>query len=88
MSDDDRLRVVATRLGPLRNEFVFVGGMVRSLLVTDPAAGPARPTHDVDIIFEVGSRTEYDAMNAQLRQRGFREDDSEAPLSVDGSSTE
>jgi hypothetical protein len=44
------LRTVADRLGPTREELVFVGGMVRSLLITDPGAPPARPTDDIDVV--------------------------------------
>ena len=40
---------VAEALGELRSRFVFVGGCATGLLITDPAAPAARPTHDVDI---------------------------------------
>ena len=46
------LRAVAKGLGPLRDS-VAVGGMIRGLLITDPAAGPLRPTDDVDMIIDV-----------------------------------
>jgi hypothetical protein len=68
------LRVVAARLGPLREEVVFVGGVVRSLLITDPAAPAARPTDDIDLIAAAGSRAEYYALAARLHALGFRED--------------
>jgi hypothetical protein len=75
------LRTVADRLGSLREEVVFVGGMVRSLLITDPGAPPARPTDDIDVIAAIGSRQEYYALAARLRALGFREDHREkAPL--------
>ena len=67
------LRTVAVRLGPLREEVAFVGGMIRSLLITDPGAPPARPTDDVDIVAAISSRTESYALAARLRALGFRE---------------
>jgi predicted nucleotidyltransferase len=82
------LRTVAVRLGPLREEVAFVGGMIRSLLITDPGAPPARPTDDVDIVAAISSRTEYYALAARLRALGFQEDHRDkAPLcrwTVDG----
>jgi predicted nucleotidyltransferase len=75
------LRTVADRLGPIREEFVFVGGMVRSLLTTDPGAPPARPTDDIDVVAAISSRAEYYALAERLRALGFREDHREkAPL--------
>lgn len=63
MNDPDRLRIVATQFADLRDRFVFVGGMVRHLLTTDPAAGPARVTDDVDVIIDLPSRTDLEALN-------------------------
>ncbi len=67
------LLLVAARLGDLCDRVVFVGGMVRGLLVTDPAVVGPRPTRDVDLITELPSAIEYYAMSAALRHRGFRE---------------
>jgi hypothetical protein len=39
-----------------RDSFVFVGGAVVDLLITDPAAPYARSTKDVDVIVEAASR--------------------------------
>jgi predicted nucleotidyltransferase len=75
------LRTVAARLGPIREEVVFVGGMIRSLLITDPGAPAARPTDDIDVVAAVSSRTEYYALAERLRALGFQEDRREkAPL--------
>jgi hypothetical protein len=75
------LLVVARHLGELRQRVVFVGGMIRSLLVTDPAAGGARPTDDVDLIIEAPTRAAYYALNESLRKLDFREANEEgAPL--------
>ena len=65
--------VVARHLGELRDRVVFVGGMVRSLLVTDPAAGRARPTDDVDLIVDVPSTPAYYEFQRSLRDQRFRE---------------
>jgi predicted nucleotidyltransferase len=78
----ERLCLVARKLGPLRERVVFLGGATTSLLVTDPAAPPPRPTKDVDLIIEVGSRVEYSTtLREQLLDLGFREDtDEDAPV--------
>ena len=82
------LRTVATRLGPLREEVAFVGGMIRSLLITDLGAPAARPTDDVDIVAAISTQPEYYALAARLRALGFQEDHREkAPLcrwTIDG----
>lgn len=68
------LRYVAEHLGSLRDEVVFLGGMVTGLLVTDPGAPVARSTDDIDLIVEVASTVKY---QTELRDRllalGFRE---------------
>jgi hypothetical protein len=75
------LLLVAARLGDLCDRVVFVGGMVRGLLVTDPAVVGPRPTRDVDLITELPSTIAYYAMGEELRRRGFRESQEEdAPI--------
>jgi predicted nucleotidyltransferase len=68
------LLVVVRRLGDLRDRVVFVGGMVRGLLVTDAGAAPERPTDDVDLIVELASTAAYHRLAVKLRALGFRED--------------
>lgn len=68
------LEAVALRLGRLSEEFVFVGGAVVGLLLTDEAAPPARPTRDVDVVVEATTVLEYEAVKAKLREAGFREE--------------
>jgi hypothetical protein len=87
------LRSIGRRLGEdLRDRVVFVGGMIRGLLVKDPAAGPARPTRDVDLIVDVPSHAKYVQLTETLRSRGFREStDPDAPIcrwTVDGIPTD
>jgi hypothetical protein len=56
----------------LRDELVFIGGVVTGLLVTDPAAGEPRVTLDVDAIAEILSYAEYAAFGDRLRNLGFQ----------------
>lgn len=76
------LEVVAARLGPdLRERFVFVGGCVAGLLITDPAMPAIRPTEDVDIVVEVVALAGYHQIEGVLRGRGFEQDMSpDAPI--------
>lgn len=75
------LETAVSRLGPLINELVFVGGCATGLLITDVAAPPVRSTIDVDVIVQVLSKTEYYALSDRLRALGFREDSSDdAPI--------
>ena len=77
------IRTVAERLGDLRTQVVFVGGIVRGLLVTDPAIEGSRATKDVDVIVAGMAPTpaSYAEISDRLRERGFREDTSEgAPI--------
>src|SRR5277367_5372031 len=72
---------MAARLKPLLPEIVFVGGCTTGLLITDPAASPARATDDVDVIVEVAFYAEYARFSKRLRNLGFSEDSSEgAPI--------
>jgi len=70
----DLLVQVASRLGPVLGEVVFVGGQVAELLVTSPAAVRIRATDDVDVVVRVTTRTEYHRLGERLRALGFRED--------------
>jgi hypothetical protein len=67
------LLTVAKCLGHLKEKTVFVGGMIRGLLITDPAAGAARPTDDVDLIVDVASYKAFTDLNEELRALGFNE---------------
>jgi hypothetical protein len=69
------LELVAGRLGePLRDEFVFVGGAVAGLLITDPALPAIRPTEDVDLIVHAAVLADYQRVEKALRERGFVQD--------------
>jgi len=75
------LEIAARRLRPLLPHIVFVGGCATGLLITDPAAAPARVTYDVDVIAEIASYADYTAFSERLRALRFQEDASQgAPL--------
>jgi hypothetical protein len=65
---------VATRLGSLRDRFVFIGGSTIGLLLSDPGSPRPRPTKDVDLIVQVDGRAEFSVtISEQLRALGFGE---------------
>lgn len=75
------VETVASALGSLRPEVVFLGGCAAGLLLTDPAASCIRPTRDVDVIVEVTSRRGYREVEKALAERGFKHDTREgAPI--------
>lgn len=57
-----------------RDKFVFIGGGLVPLLITDPAAAPARPTKDVDVVFKVATLGEYSYIRQDLLRAGFEDD--------------
>lgn len=67
----EQLRLAAQELQPLLGRLVFLGGCTTGLYITDVASADVRPTKDVDVIVEVGSRTEYHAIESELRDLGF-----------------
>lgn len=81
MKIPQEITTVAEHLGDLKGEVVFLGGMVRALLVTDPMVPGMRPTKDVDLIVDVSSLVKHHELLEKLRKRGFKEDMSEgAPI--------
>jgi hypothetical protein len=75
------VEAVATALGSLNNDVTFVGGIVTGLLVTDPAAPPARLTNDIDVFVSVATYADAVQLADRLRERGFTEDSREgAPI--------
>jgi predicted nucleotidyltransferase len=67
------LELAADILGPLVDEVVFVGGATVHLWLTEAAAPPVRATDDVDVICDVTSYAEYQALSERLRERGLEE---------------
>ena len=75
------LTMAVSKLGPVADEMVFLGGCATGLMITDPAAPPVRVTTDVDVITEVATLGEYYQLAERLHQRGFVEDQSQgAPI--------
>jgi predicted nucleotidyltransferase len=70
----DKLELIAAALGALRDELVFVGGCAVDLLLTDPAAAPARVTFDVDLVARVEALSGYHALESQFAALGFKRD--------------
>lgn len=73
----EMLQIVANGLEELREEVVFVGGAVAELYASDPAASDIRATQDVDFVIELRTRSEYDKLEADLREKGFEHDTSQ-----------
>jgi hypothetical protein len=71
------LQTVAIGLGDLKDEMVFVGGVVADLYAENPAASEIRPTLDVDCVIEISSRLEFARLEESLRTKGFKNDTSE-----------
>ena len=70
----DRLVRTARVLKPLLGEFVFVGGQVAELLVTDAATVRIRATDDVDVVVQVTTRGAYHDLQMRLITLGFAPD--------------
>ena len=67
------LELAAEILGPLLDEVVFVGGATVHLWITEEAAPPVRATDDVDVICDVTTYSQYQALAERLRDRGLEE---------------
>jgi predicted nucleotidyltransferase len=75
------LSEMVDRLGNLANDFVFVGGCATGLLITTARAQIIRGTVDVDVVVQVATILEYQAVEKQLIARNFVRDRSEdAPI--------
>jgi predicted nucleotidyltransferase len=77
----ERVELVATALGPLRDELVFVGGCAAGLLMSDPGATPIRATIDVDLVARVTALSQYHKLEEVFTQLGFKRDmTADAPI--------
>lgn len=69
------LMLVVSRLAPLMDRFVFLGGVVTELFVTMPGMAGTRQTKDVDIVVDVLNLGEYsETLREQFLELGLRED--------------
>ncbi len=81
MSSVPMIESVAASLGELRERFVFVGGAVLELLITDPTVIDFRPTTDVDLVVEATTYGSYASVEQTLADRGFTHvDGPEVPI--------
>lgn len=62
---------VASALGALAQEVVFVGGAVVSLYTDDPASDEIRPTQDIDLTLAISSLGHWESVQEKLRMLGF-----------------
>lgn len=66
------LEFVATKLGKIRDEVVFLGGCTTGLFITDPEFPDVRYTLDVDCIVDVLSLKQYHQLEKKLTNQGFK----------------
>ncbi|MEX2445000.1 MAG: hypothetical protein WD492_15470 [Alkalispirochaeta sp.] len=72
MSSVSMIESVAGSLGEeLRERFVFVGGAVLELLISDPKVIDFRPTTDVDLVVEATTYGTYALVEQTLTDHGF-----------------
>ena len=62
---------VATALGSLNEQVVYVGGAVVSLYIDDPSADDVRPTKDLDLTLEIASLGKLESLREHLIKLGF-----------------
>ena len=67
------LMLVATALGPLRDQVAFVGGAVTTLYIDDPAAPQSVATEDIDCVVELSNLLSFETLERKLRQLGFKQ---------------
>jgi predicted nucleotidyltransferase len=68
-----RIKAVCEALGEMTHSVLFVGGATVSLY-TDRPASEVRPTDDIDILVELVHYSGYAAIEEQLRNKGFIND--------------
>ena len=73
----DILVRTARALGPLCERFVFTGGSIVELLITDKAGPPVRSTEDVDVIVEASTTGDYHELYPALANCGYSPDPGE-----------
>ena len=71
-----KIHTIATGLGDLLDQVVFIGGAVAELYAFAPGASEIRITLDVDCVIEIRSRKAYYELEVILRSKGFSHDTS------------
>ena len=79
--DIEMLQIVAAKLGPMRDEVVFVGGATTTLYIDDPASPSSMATEDIDCVIELSSILSFEELERKLSKLGFKHpmDEPEAP---------
>ena len=78
---EDAILKLDAKLSNSNLRYVFLGGSVLSLLVTDSSAAAIRVTKDVDVMVNVRTRKDFRAAERTLEALGFRHDTREdAPI--------
>lgn len=77
----NKIQTLASVLGDLLNNVVFVGGSVLELYVTDHAAYENRPTDDIDVVISSPTLGGFYSWEQQLEAKGFEKvsDNSDSP---------
>jgi predicted nucleotidyltransferase len=76
-----KVELIASALGDLRSELIFVGGCAAGLLMSGPATPAARVTYDVDLVAQMANLRDYHRMEKELARLGFARDMApEAPI--------
>lgn len=65
------IKKVASVLGDLNEQVIYVDGAVVSLYIDDPAAEDVRPTKDVDISLEIVTLGQLEYLRDLLFRKGF-----------------
>lgn len=65
------IKKVASALGDLNDEVIYVGGATVSLYINDPAADDVRPTKDIDISLQILSIPQLEEVRQLLIEKGF-----------------
>lgn len=66
-----RIKELASALGELNEQVIYVGGATVGLYINDPAAEDIRPTQDVDICLAIDTLSELEQIREELIRRGF-----------------
>lgn len=71
----EMIQLVAQKLGPLKNQVVFVGGSTVALYIDDEFAPEPIPSEDVDCLIEATTYGDYEKFSAEVRKLGFSDVD-------------
>jgi hypothetical protein len=67
----EAIKTVATALGNINEQVVYVGCSVVGLYADDPGAPEVHPTKDIDIVLEIASLLELEVIRQNFAERGI-----------------